>query len=156
LTPKQRIQFNGVRDTDGLTAFLYKIKIDFSIKIHHKAEIARHSNLHDPHHDPHAQPHAHHHEHNPNHEIIEFNDNVYVEFKPKHRHHDIAPVEVSRRPFFRYPEPDLSADIGEEKAASWLELFYDLFYVATLTQFTHTHVIKDWATLGTYASWFVM
>ncbi|CAO3596170.1 unnamed protein product [Absidia cylindrospora] len=157
LTPKQRIQFNGVRDTDGLTAFLYKTKRDFSIKIHHKAEIARHSNLHDPqHHDPHAQPQAHHHEHNPNNEIIEFNDNVYVEFKPRHHHHDIVPVETSRRPFFRYPEPDLSADIGEEKAASWLELFYDLFYVATLTQFTHTHVIKDWATLGTYASWFVI
>ncbi|CAO3588199.1 unnamed protein product [Absidia cylindrospora] len=65
-------------------------------------------------------------------------------------------MELSRRPFFRYPEPDLSADIGQEKAASWLELFYDLFYVATLTQFTHTHVIKDWTSLGTYASWFVI
>ncbi|KAI8339719.1 bacterial low temperature requirement A protein-domain-containing protein [Chlamydoabsidia padenii] len=162
LTQKQRIQFNGVRDTDGLTAFLYKIKSEFSIKIHHKAEIARHSHLgHDQHPgstaslDPNA-PH-HHHEHNPDNEIIEFNDNVFVEFKPKHHHHhELAPAEVSRRPFFRYPEPDLSADIGEEKAASWLELFYDLFYVATLTQFTHTHVIKDWTTLGTYASWFVI
>ncbi|KAI8097210.1 bacterial low temperature requirement A protein-domain-containing protein [Halteromyces radiatus] len=154
LTQKQRIQFNGVRDTDGLTAFLYKTKVDFSIKIHHKAEVARNSHLE---HDSQHPTHDHHHlEHNPHNETIEFNDNVYVEFKPKHHHHEELPQEATRRPFFRYPEPDLSADIGEEKAASWLELFYDLFYVATLTQFTHTHVIKDWASLGTYASWFVI
>ncbi|CAO3641999.1 unnamed protein product [Cunninghamella blakesleeana] len=151
LTSQQRIKFNGVRDTDGLTAFLYKVKIQFSIKIHHKTELAKNE---DPHHHHHL---AHHGEHNPENEIIEFNDNVYVEFKPKlTHHHPELPPEVSRRPFFKYPEPDLSADIGVEKAASWLELFYDLFYVATLTQFTHTHMIKDWATLGTYASWFVI
>ncbi|KAI9303146.1 bacterial low temperature requirement A protein-domain-containing protein [Cunninghamella echinulata] len=150
LTAQQRIQFNGVRDTDGLTAFLYKTKLEFSIKIHHKTEIAKHE-------DPHHHHHHHHQgEHNPNNEIVEFNDNVYVEFKPKHHHNLDIPAEAGRRPFFKYPEPDLSADIGEEKAASWLELFYDLFYVATLTQFTHTHVIKDWSTLGTYASWFVI
>ncbi|ORZ21477.1 bacterial low temperature requirement A protein-domain-containing protein [Absidia repens] len=146
LTQKQRIQFNGVRDTDGLTAFLYKTECEFSIKIHHKTVAARHS-THLEHDD---------HEHNPNNDIIEFNDNVYVEFKPKHNHHDPNAMELSRRPFFQYPEPDLSADIGQEKAASWLELFYDLFYVATLTQFTHTHVIKDWTSLGTYASWFII
>ncbi|SAL97044.1 hypothetical protein [Absidia glauca] len=144
LTQKQRIEFNGVRDTDGLTAFLYKSKCEFSIKIHHKAE-PRHSSSID-----------HLDTHDPSHDIIDFNDNVYVEFKPKHHHHEDAAMELSRRPFFRYPEPDLSADIGEEKAASWLELFYDLFYVATLSQFTHTHVIKDWNTLGTYASWFII
>ncbi|KAI8069701.1 bacterial low temperature requirement A protein-domain-containing protein [Gongronella butleri] len=150
LTPQQRIQFNGVHDTDGLTAFLYKCKIEFAIKIHHKAELARiehqvHEDL------------AHHIEHNPDHETMAFSENVFVEFKPKTHHHEaVLPVEASRRPFFRYPEPDLTADIGVEKAASWLELFYDLFYVATLTQFTHSHVIKDWATLGTYTSWFVI
>ncbi|KAI9021474.1 bacterial low temperature requirement A protein-domain-containing protein [Phycomyces nitens] len=165
LTPQERVQFNGVRDTDGLTAFLYKTRREFSIKIHHKAEISRSDNRHskgDLSH--HAQ------EHDPNHHTIEFNENVYVEFKPVYYVHSEFPVQATRRPFFqqiinyiyiytlvfRHPEPDLSADIGEEKAASWLELFYDLFYVATLTEFTHTHVIKDWESLGLYTSWFVI
>ncbi|KAL0079676.1 bacterial low temperature requirement A protein-domain-containing protein [Phycomyces blakesleeanus] len=151
LTPQERVQFNGVRDTDGLTAFLYKTRREFSIKIHHKAEISRSDNRHskgDLSH--HAQ------EHDPNHHTIEFNENVYVEFKPVYYVHSELPVQATRRPFFQHPEPDLSADIGEEKAASWLELFYDLFYVATLTEFTHTHVIKDWESLGLYTSWFVI
>ncbi|KAJ8663813.1 hypothetical protein O0I10_000087 [Lichtheimia ornata] len=146
LTPQERIKFNGVHDTDGLTAFLYKCKRDFSIKIHH-------------HKSDHFEP-THHDlsqlEHNPNNRTIEFNENVYVEFKPRIHHNEHLPVEATRRPFFQHPEPDLSADIGQEKAASWLELFYDLFYVATLTEFTHSHVIKDWTSLGTYAQWFVI
>ncbi|KAG0167371.1 hypothetical protein DFQ28_006300 [Apophysomyces sp. BC1034] len=149
LTVQERIQFNGVHDTDGLTAFLYKTKRDFSIKIHHKAEIARH--------DTPSASHDHAMEHNPDNHVIEFSENVFVEFKPRHHAHGSdLPAEATRRPFFQHPEPDLSADIGEEKAASWLELFYDLFYVATLTEFTHTHVIKDWDSLGLYTSWFVI
>jgi hypothetical protein len=98
-----------------------------------------------------------HHHHNPDHHTIDFNENVYIEFKPKHDHHAVVlHTEVTRRPFFQHPEPDLSADIGEESAASWLELFYDLFFVATLTQFTHSHHIKDWESLGLYAEWFVI
>ncbi|KAI7898855.1 bacterial low temperature requirement A protein-domain-containing protein [Cokeromyces recurvatus] len=144
-TQQERIQFNGVRDTDGLTEFLYKIKREFSIKIHHKIELLRS-----------GEHHGHHHHHADNH-IIEFNENFYVEFKVKHNHHAISlPVEATRRPFFQHPEPDLSADIGEEKAASWLELFYDLFYVATLTQFTHSHHIMDWGSLFLYAQWFII
>ncbi|KAI8141154.1 bacterial low temperature requirement A protein-domain-containing protein [Fennellomyces sp. T-0311] len=149
LTPQERIKFNGVHDTDGLTAFLYKTKREFSIKIHHhKSDLLHHSeHFHD----------LSHLEHNPDNHTIEFNENVYVEFKPRHHHlRDLLPVEATRRPFFQHPEPDLSADIGQEKAASWLELFYDLFYVATLTEFTHNHVIKDWASLGTYTQWFII
>ncbi|KAI7852467.1 bacterial low temperature requirement A protein-domain-containing protein [Circinella umbellata] len=146
LSPQERIQFNGVHDTDGLTAFLYKVKREFSIKIHHHK-----SDIPVEHHD------LSHLEHNPDNHTIEFNENVYVEFKPKvHHFHDLLPPEATRRPFFQHPEPDLSADIGQEKAASWLELFYDLFYVATLTEFTHSHVIKDWASLGTYTQWFII
>ncbi|KAI9495462.1 bacterial low temperature requirement A protein-domain-containing protein [Zychaea mexicana] len=152
LTPQERIKFNGVHDTDGLTAFLYKSKREFSIKIHHhKSEFSSNH---------HASEHFHdlsNLEHNPENYTIEFNENVYVEFKPKrHQFHDILPPEATRRPFFQHPEPDLSADIGQEKAASWLELFYDLFYIATLTEFTHNHVIKDWASLGTYTQWFII
>ncbi|KAI8387046.1 bacterial low temperature requirement A protein-domain-containing protein [Blakeslea trispora] len=146
-TAQEKIRFNGVKDTDGLTDFLYKIKRDFSIKIHHKGDFA------------HGEPghHHHHQQHNhPDNHTIEFNDNLYVEFKPKHNFHEVVPVEQTRRPFFQHPEPDLSADIGIEKAASWLELFYDLFFVATLTQFTHSHHIKDWESLGLYAQWFVI
>ncbi|KAL9542607.1 hypothetical protein MBANPS3_008531 [Mucor bainieri] len=140
-TQQERIAFNGIHDTDGLTEFLYKIKREFSIKIHHKV--------------PHSEHHPH--QHHPEHHTIEFNENVYIEFKPKSNHHDmILSAESTRRPFFQHPEPDLSADIGEEKAASWLELFYDLFFVATLTQFTHSHHITDWSSLGLYAQWFII
>ncbi|KAI9475390.1 MAG: bacterial low temperature requirement A protein-domain-containing protein [Benjaminiella poitrasii] len=145
-TQQERIQFNGVHDTDGLTEFLYKIKREFSIKIHHKIELLRSGD----------HQHQHHHHHEDSH-IIEFNENFYVEFKVKHIHHHKAlPVEATRRPFFQHPEPDLSADIGQEKAASWLELFYDLFYVATLTQFTHSHHIKDQESSFLYTQWFVI
>ncbi|CEP19216.1 hypothetical protein [Parasitella parasitica] len=141
-TQQERIAFNGIHDTDGLTEFLYKIKREFSIKIHHKTS-----------HNEHHQSHHHH----PENHTIEFNKNVYIEFKPKHSHHDVVlSAEATRRPFFQHPEPDLSADIGVEKAASWLELFYDLFFVATLTQFTHSHHITDWQSLGLYAQWFII
>lgn len=100
---------------------------------------------------------SNHHQHNPDHHTIEFNDNLYVEFKPKQNHHMIdLPVEATRRQFFQHPEPDLSADIGIETAASWLELFYDLFFVATVTVFTHEHHIVDWETLGLYTQWFII
>ncbi|KAI9246858.1 bacterial low temperature requirement A protein-domain-containing protein [Sporodiniella umbellata] len=129
LTAQEILLFNGVYDTDGLTDFLYKIQRDFSIKIHHKSETPQ--------------------------EIIEINSNCYLEFKPKHIHPTLS-SEDTRRPFFQPPEPDLSAAIGEETAASWLELFYDLFYVATLSEFTHSHHIKDWASLGLYTEWFII
>jgi hypothetical protein len=78
-----------VHDTDGLTAFLYKIKRDFSIKIHHKTEYAKENHLE-------AGI-----ELNPHHHTIKFNDNTYIEFKPKHHHEVILPLEARRRPFFQ-------------------------------------------------------
>jgi hypothetical protein len=80
--------FNGVHDTDGLTAFLYKIKREFSIKIHHKTEKLD-SNIE-----------THHSEYNPNNHIIEFNENVYIEFKPRTINVGIHPG-IPRRPFFQ-------------------------------------------------------
>ncbi|KAG2195996.1 hypothetical protein INT47_011501 [Mucor saturninus] len=152
-TPNEKIRFNGVHDTDGLTEFLYKIKRDFSIKIHHKSEYSRGSSTLQG--SEHIEPPIPH--HNPEHHTIEFNDNLYIEFKPKHDSHMIElQAEATRRPFFRHPEPDLSSDIGEETAASWLELFYDLFFVATLTQFTHSHHIADWDSLALYTQWFII
>ncbi|CAO3624563.1 unnamed protein product [Mucor hiemalis] len=156
-TQEEKIQFNGIHDTDSLTEFLYKIKRDFSIKIHHKSDYYRNSSSYhlSGEHIEAPLPVVHH--HNPDHHTIDFNENVYIEFKPKQNHHmEALPVEATRRPFFQHPEPDLSADIGEETAASWLELFYDLFFVATLTEFTHSHHIKDWDSLGLYAQWFVI
>ncbi|KAI9250837.1 bacterial low temperature requirement A protein-domain-containing protein [Helicostylum pulchrum] len=148
-TQNETLRFNGIHDTDGLTEFLYKIKRDFSIKIHHKSEYIRTSTL-----EQHIETHHH---HNPEHHTIQFNDNLYIEFKPKYNHHMAdLPVEATRRYFFQHPEPDLSADIGVETAASWLELFYDLFFVATVTVFTHAHHISDWESLALYTQWFVI
>ncbi|KAG0260825.1 hypothetical protein DFQ27_003305 [Actinomortierella ambigua] len=44
----------------------------------------------------------------------------------------------------------------EEPRASWLELFYDLLYVANLSEFTHSHPITDGQSLMTYVGWFVI
>lgn len=97
LTTQERIQFNGVHDTDGLTAFLYKTKREFSIKIHHHKSELLHQ--HDHHHSMHDLAHL---EHNPENQIIEFNDNVYIEFKPHRQiHHEHLPPEATRRPFFQ-------------------------------------------------------
>ncbi|KAJ2964811.1 hypothetical protein NQZ79_g342 [Umbelopsis isabellina] len=139
LTQKEKIMFNGVHDTESLTHFLHQTNRDYAIKVHHGHGGSLESH------------HAHHHQ------TLDLSSNIYVEFKPKLQevvHEDSS--GSTRRPFFMFPEADLSADIGEEKAASWLELFYDLFYIASLSEFTHTHVIKDWASLGVYASWFVI
>ena len=103
LIEEEKLGFNGIHDTDSLTAFLYKIKRDFSIKIHHKSDFHRHSSQHLSGSHPEAPvPNIHH--HNPDHHTIDFNENVYVEFKPKHDHHLIAlPSEATRRPFFQTP-----------------------------------------------------
>lgn len=66
--------------------YLHKIKRDYSIKIHH--------------HTTDNYPDI---ESNPNQDIIELNDNVYIEFRL--REPNILPLpalEVTRRPFFRY------------------------------------------------------
>ncbi|KAI7877642.1 hypothetical protein K492DRAFT_197480 [Lichtheimia hyalospora FSU 10163] len=140
LTQQERIRFNGVHDTDSLMDYLHKIKRDYSIKVHHLAA------------DNYPSIEF---KHNP--DIIELNDNVYIEFRLREPSMLPLPaVEITRRPFFRHPDPDLSANIGQEKSASWLELFYDLVYVASLTEFTHTHVIKDFESLGTYTEWFII
>ncbi|CAO3681348.1 unnamed protein product [Umbelopsis ramanniana] len=136
LTQQEKIMFNGVHDTESLTSFLHNAHRDYAIKVHHG-----HSGDH----------------HHKQHQTLELSPNIFVEFKPKFQDHSPPQSSQStRRPFFLFPEPDLSADIGDEKAASWLELFYDLFYIASLSEFTHTHIIKDWASLGVYASWFVI
>lgn len=54
----------------------------------------------------------------------------------------------------RSPDPDLSDDIDNEREVTWLELFYDLFYIASLSQFTHVHHIVDLYSLGVYTGWF--
>ncbi|KAG0335770.1 hypothetical protein BG000_007250 [Podila horticola] len=57
---------------------------------------------------------------------------------------------------YRRPTTDLSSMPVEEPKASWLELFYDLLFVANLTQFTHSHPITSGAALLHYICWFVI
>jgi len=44
----------------------------------------------------------------------------------------------------------------EEKSASWMELFYDLFFVANLSIFTHAHQILDMNGMLIYIGWFAV
>ncbi|KAG0025612.1 hypothetical protein BGZ81_007015 [Podila clonocystis] len=57
---------------------------------------------------------------------------------------------------YRRPTTDLSSMPIEEPKASWLELFYDLLFVANLTQFTHSHPITSSEALLHYICWFVV
>ncbi|KAG0211279.1 hypothetical protein BGX28_008224 [Mortierella sp. GBA30] len=57
---------------------------------------------------------------------------------------------------YRRPTTDLSTMPIEEPKASWLELFYDLLFVANLTEFTHNHPITGSAALAHYIGWFVI
>ncbi|KAF9953966.1 hypothetical protein BGZ72_005004 [Mortierella alpina] len=57
---------------------------------------------------------------------------------------------------YRRPTTDLSTMPIEEPKASWLELFYDLLFVANLTEFTHNHPITGEGALAHYIGWFVI
>ncbi|KAK3806837.1 MAG: bacterial low temperature requirement A protein-domain-containing protein [Benniella sp.] len=61
-----------------------------------------------------------------------------------------------RKHRYRRPTTDLSIAPIEEPKASWLELFYDLLFVANLTEFTHNHPITGSEALAHYIGWFVI
>ncbi|KAG0046791.1 hypothetical protein BGZ83_008052 [Gryganskiella cystojenkinii] len=61
-----------------------------------------------------------------------------------------------RKQRYRRPTTDLSTMPVEEPKASWLELFYDLLFVANLTDFTHNHPITGGPALAHYIGWFVI
>ncbi|KAG0265252.1 hypothetical protein BGZ95_003370 [Linnemannia exigua] len=72
-----------------------------------------------------------------------------------------------RKQRYRRPTTDLSLMPVEEPKASWLELFYDLLFVANLTEFTHSHPITGHgsnthnllysiAALAHYIGWFII
>ncbi|KAH7047995.1 bacterial low temperature requirement A protein-domain-containing protein [Linnemannia elongata] len=45
---------------------------------------------------------------------------------------------------------------GEKKTATWMELFFDLTFVANITIFTHQHPIIDTTTFLRYCGWFTI
>ncbi|KAK3833558.1 MAG: bacterial low temperature requirement A protein-domain-containing protein [Linnemannia gamsii] len=61
-----------------------------------------------------------------------------------------------RKQRYRRPTTDLSMMPIEEPKASWLELFYDLLFVANLTEFTHSHPITGRPALAHYIGWFII
>ncbi|KAF9544241.1 hypothetical protein EC957_012287 [Mortierella hygrophila] len=61
-----------------------------------------------------------------------------------------------RKQRYRRPTTDLSMMPVEEPKASWLELFYDLLFVANLTEFTHSHPITSHLALAHYIGWFII
>ncbi|KAF9578824.1 hypothetical protein BGW38_005186, partial [Lunasporangiospora selenospora] len=60
---------------------------------------------------------------------------------------------------FKKPVADLS-DLASlkhsKKSATWMELFFDLTFVANITIFTHQHPIVDMTTLLRYCGWFTI
>lgn len=61
-----------------------------------------------------------------------------------------------RKQRYRRPTTDLTMMPVEEPKASWLELFYDLLFVANLTEFTHSHPITGHYALAHYIGWFII
>ncbi|KAI8597532.1 bacterial low temperature requirement A protein-domain-containing protein [Dissophora ornata] len=60
---------------------------------------------------------------------------------------------------FKKPIADLSEQLEQEdekKSATWMELFFDLTFVANITIFTHQHPIVDSTTLLRYCGWFTI
>jgi len=89
--------------------------------------------------------------------IISLNDNVFLEIKEVDFDNELETgFKNERRRFFKPPDVDLSDNNLGEKQAEWLELFYDLFYIVSLSQFTHTHHIIDGYSFLIYAGWFVI
>jgi len=78
----------------------------------------------------------------------------------KHHHHFVSQHHLKNFKQYVAPKADLAfheiEEEAEEKSASWLELFYDLFFVANLSVFTHTHPISDSQTFLLYAGWFLV
>ncbi|KAF9375979.1 hypothetical protein CPB97_011122 [Podila verticillata] len=60
---------------------------------------------------------------------------------------------------FKKPVIDMTEtylDEHEKKSATWMELFFDLTFVANITIFTHQHPIVDTTTLMRYCGWFTI
>ncbi|KAF9191066.1 hypothetical protein BGZ50_009679 [Haplosporangium sp. Z 11] len=76
------------------------------------------------------------------------------------RRESISPVEAKKsrrkKQKYRRPTTDLSTMPVQEPKASWLELFYDLLFVANLTEFTHNHPITGSTALAHYIGWFII
>ncbi|KAI8142231.1 bacterial low temperature requirement A protein-domain-containing protein [Fennellomyces sp. T-0311] len=170
LTDKEILQLYKITDTDDLIEFFHKSGRDYSLKIHKTVNRKKRTSGDD---DGNSSSSSSSDEEDPQPEeketpeapppivtltgddmIIELNGNVYLEVKKYFE--EVEEHEMSRRPIFELPDPDLSDEIGEETSASWLELFGDVFYVGFLATFTHEHHIIDSEQLGLYASWFVV
>ncbi|KAF9995929.1 hypothetical protein BGZ79_010337 [Entomortierella chlamydospora] len=60
---------------------------------------------------------------------------------------------------FKKPVADLSEQLAheaEKKSATWMELFFDLAFVANITIFTHQHPIINATTMFRYCGWFTI
>ncbi|RUP47558.1 bacterial low temperature requirement A protein-domain-containing protein [Jimgerdemannia flammicorona] len=172
MTPQERELFANVTDSDTLVEFFDKTGRESAMKIHTRDENEKEAKekkeaeekaakdlidhadgrtLNDP--GPVVDlegPHS---------IILELSSNMFIEIKKLNKEQLEEEEEedmITRRPFFATPDIDLSDNIGEEKSASWLELFYDLFYIASLSEFTHSHHIVSLGTLGQYTGWFVV
>ncbi|EPS41569.1 hypothetical protein H072_4591 [Dactylellina haptotyla CBS 200.50] len=69
------------------------------------------------------------------------------------------PLE-EKPPHEKLPQSALIDDVGKiwtrHAEATWVELFYDLFFVANLTTFTDSHQINDSDTLQSYIGYFAI
>ena len=58
--------------------------------------------------------------------------------------------------WWRKPRLRRDAELGLQRKATWLELFYDLVFVVVVAQLAHTLVGRvDWGDVGSYAPMFV-
>ncbi|RUS27885.1 bacterial low temperature requirement A protein-domain-containing protein [Jimgerdemannia flammicorona] len=171
LTPNERQAFMNVMNSDTLVDFFDRTGRESAMKIHTDEENAKYDKEKQEEEAKAAKDPIYHADGRtlndsgpvditaPHSVILELNSNMFIEVKKvtaQQLEEEEEEDEITRRPFFAPPDVDLSDDIGEEKSASWLELFYDLFYIASLSEFTHSHHIVNFVTLGQYAGWFVI
>ncbi|KAI1291538.1 hypothetical protein EDD11_008853 [Mortierella claussenii] len=102
------------------------------------------------------------HHHAPNHRRIPLSDSPFVfEIRKSSSAHfkdsDDKEIAGPGKYAFKKPVADLSTQLeheNEKKSATWMELFFDLTFVANITIFTHQHPIVDTTTLLRYCGWF--
>ncbi|KAF9096637.1 hypothetical protein BGX23_010815 [Mortierella sp. AD031] len=101
------------------------------------------------------------HHHAQHHRRFHLSDSPFVfEIRDMHPKENKGDEKEYGKYAFRKPTVDLSEHLeneeSEKKTATWMELFFDLTFVANITIFTHKHPISDTVTFLRYCGWFTI
>ncbi|KAF9193884.1 hypothetical protein BGZ49_003237, partial [Haplosporangium sp. Z 27] len=134
-TPQERAEVGAIHTKEELVSYLKKLPRDYEVTVVASNQVPDSSGA-----------------------TFDSNDHVHKGESVSIVRRETIKEKKSRRrkQKYRRPTTDLSALPTEEPRASWLELFFDLLFVANLNNFTSGHPITGGAALGHYIGWFVI